>query len=148
MASSPITSWRIDGETTETRTDFIFLVSKITADGNCSHETKRCFLLGRKAMTNLDQFSCSVVSDSLRLHGLHAPCQASLSITNSWSLLKFMPITLVMPSNHLILCHPFSSRLQSFPASGSFPMSQFFASGGRNIGVSASASAFPMNIQK
>ena len=64
MASSPITSWRIDGETMETQTDFIFLVSKITADGNCSHETKRRFLLGRKSMTNLVQFSCSVVSDS------------------------------------------------------------------------------------
>ena len=54
MASSPITSWQLDGETTETLTDFIFLGSKITADGDCSHETKRCFLLGRKAMTNLD----------------------------------------------------------------------------------------------
>ena len=54
MASGPITSWQIDGETMETVTDFIFLCSKITADGNCSHEFKRCFLLGRKAMTNLD----------------------------------------------------------------------------------------------
>ena len=54
MASSPITSWQLDGETTETLTDFIFLGSKITADGDCSHETKRRFLLGRKAMTNLD----------------------------------------------------------------------------------------------
>ena len=54
MASCPITSWQIDGETTETVTDFIFLGSKITADGNCSHEIKRPLLLGRKAMTNLD----------------------------------------------------------------------------------------------
>ena len=54
MASGPITSWQIDGETMETVTDFIFLGSKITADGNCSHEFKRHFLLGRKAMTNLD----------------------------------------------------------------------------------------------
>ena len=54
MASSPITSWQIDGETMETVTDFIFLGSKITADGDCSHEIKRHFLLGRKAMTNLD----------------------------------------------------------------------------------------------
>ena len=52
MASSPITSWEIDGETVET--DFIFLGSKITADGDCSHEIKRCLLLGRKVMTNLD----------------------------------------------------------------------------------------------
>ena len=54
MPSSPITSWQIDGETMETVTDFIFLCSKITVDGDCSHEIKRCLLLGRKAMTNLD----------------------------------------------------------------------------------------------
>ena len=54
MASGPITSWQIDGETMETVTDFIFLGSKITADGDCSHEIKRGLLLGRKAMTNLD----------------------------------------------------------------------------------------------
>ena len=54
MASGPITSWEIDGETVETASDFIFGVSKITADGDCSHEIKRPLLLGRKAMTNLD----------------------------------------------------------------------------------------------
>ena len=54
MASGPITSWQIDGETMETVTDFNFLSSKITADGDCSHEIKRRLLLGRKAMTNLD----------------------------------------------------------------------------------------------
>ena len=54
MASGPITSWQIDGETVETMIDFIFLGSKITADGDCSHEIKRRLLLGRKAMTNLD----------------------------------------------------------------------------------------------
>ena len=54
MASGPITSWQIDGETMETVTDFIFLGSKITVDGNCSHEIKRHLLLGRKAVTNLD----------------------------------------------------------------------------------------------
>ena len=54
MASGPITSWEIDGETVETVSDFIFLGSKITADGDCSHEIKRCLLLGRKIMTNLD----------------------------------------------------------------------------------------------
>ena len=54
MASSPITSWEIDGETVETVSHFIFLGSKITADGDCSHEIKRCLLLGRKVMTNLD----------------------------------------------------------------------------------------------
>ena len=55
MASDPITSWQIEGETMETVTEFIFLGSKITADGDCSHEIKRCLLLGRKAMTNLDR---------------------------------------------------------------------------------------------
>ena len=54
MASSPITTWQVDGETMETVTDFIFLGSKITADGDCSHEIKRHLLLGRKVMTNLD----------------------------------------------------------------------------------------------
>ena len=54
MASGPITSWKIDGETVEAVSDFIFLGSKITADCDCSHEIKRCLLLGRKVMTNLD----------------------------------------------------------------------------------------------
>ena len=54
MASSTITSWQVDGETMETVTDFIFLGSKITSDGDCSHEIRRCLLLGRKAITNLD----------------------------------------------------------------------------------------------
>ena len=54
MASGPITSWEIDGDTVETVSDLIFLGSKITADGNCSHELKRCLLRGRKVMTNLD----------------------------------------------------------------------------------------------
>ena len=55
MASGPITSWQTDGETVETVSDFIFGDSKITADGDCSHEIKRCLLLGRKVMTNLDR---------------------------------------------------------------------------------------------
>jgi len=59
MASSPITSWQIDGETMETETDFIFLGSKITGDGDCSHEIKRRLLLGRKGMTNLESISKS-----------------------------------------------------------------------------------------
>ena len=76
-----------------------------------------------------------------------AACQASLSITNSQSLLKLMSIKSVMPSNHLILCCPFSSCLQSLPASWSFPVNQFFASGGQSIRASASTSVLPMNIQ-
>ena len=76
-----------------------------------------------------------------------AACQASLSITNSQSLLKFTSIALVMPSNHLIPCHPLLLQPSIFPASGSFQMSQFFASGGQITGVSASTSVLPMNIQ-
>ena len=57
MASGPVTSWEIDGETGKTVSDFIFGGSKITADGDCSHEIKRCLLLGRKVMTNLDTYS-------------------------------------------------------------------------------------------
>ena len=73
--------------------------------------------------------------------------QASLSITNSWSLLKLMSIESVMPSNHLLLCHPLILLPSIFPASGSFPMSQFFTSGGQSIGVSASTSVLSMDIQ-
>ena len=76
-----------------------------------------------------------------------AACQASLSITNSWSLLKLMSVKVVMPSNHLILCHPFSSCPQSSPASGSFSKSWLFTSGGQNIRALSSASVVPMNIR-
>ena len=69
--------------------------------------------------------------------------RASLFVANSWNLLKLMSIESVMPSSVV----PFSSCLQSFPASGSFPVGQFFASGGQSIGVSASASVLPMNTQ-
>ena len=89
------------------------------------------------------QFSRSVMTDCDPM-GCSTP--GFLSITNSWSLPKLMSIESVMPSRHLILRHPFSSCLQSFLASGSFSMSQFFPSGQR-IGVSASTSVLPMNIQ-
>ena len=69
MASSPITSWQIDGETVETVADFIFLGSKITADGDCSHEIKRYLLLGRKVMTNLDSIlESSNITLSTKVH--------------------------------------------------------------------------------
>ena len=64
MASSPITSWQIDGETMETVTDFIFLGSKINVDSDCSHEIKSCLLLGRKAMTNLSSVQFSTIAQS------------------------------------------------------------------------------------
>ena len=70
MASSPIISWQIDEETVETVTDFIFLGSKITEDGDCSHEIKRCLLLGKKAMTNLDSI--------LKRRDMTLPTKASL----------------------------------------------------------------------
>ena len=76
MASGPITSWQIDGETVETVADFIFLGSKITADGDCSHEIKRCLLLGRKVMTNLDSMLKSrdiTLSTKVRLGKAMAP---------------------------------------------------------------------------
>ena len=76
-----------------------------------------------------------------------AACLASLSFTISQSLLKLMSIESVMPSNHLILCHPLLLLPSIFPASGSFQMNQFFTSGGQSIGASATASFFPMNIQ-
>ena len=91
-------------------------------------------------------FNCSVMSNSVT--PWTAAHQVFPSITSSRSLLILMSIESVMPSNHL--SHPlvpFSSHLQSFPALGSFPMSQFFPSGGQSIGVSASASVLPVNIQ-
>jgi len=69
MASSPITSWQIDGETVETETDFIFGGSKITADGDCSHEIKRHLVIGRKVMTNLDSvFKSRAITLPTKVH--------------------------------------------------------------------------------
>ena len=115
MASGPITSWQIDGKKVETESDFIFLGSKITVDGDCSHEIKRHLLLGRKVMTNITsllksrditlptkvrlvkgmvfpvvissvQFSRSVVSDSLQPHGLQHPRLPCPSVmVSQWS---------------------------------------------------------------
>ena len=146
MASGPITSWQIEKEAVEAVSDFIFGGSKITADGDCSHEIKRCLLLERKFMTNLVQFSLSVMSDSLwSLESQHArpPCPSPTPRVYS----NLCPLSRwchpAIPSSVL----PFSSHLQSFPASGSFPMSQFFTSDGQSIGVSASASVLPKNTQ-
>ena len=79
MASGPITSWQIDEETMETVTDFIFLGSKITADGDCSHEIKRCLLLGRKAMTNLD----SMLKSKRHYFADKSPSNQSSGFSNS-----------------------------------------------------------------
>ena len=122
MASGPITSWQIEGEKVEAVTGVLFLGFKITADIDYSHKTKRHMLLGRKAITNLDSILKSrdiTLSTKVRINSVQfshscptlsnpwtVACQASLSITNSQSLFKLMPIESVMPSNRLILCHP------------------------------------------
>ena len=85
MASGPVTSWQIDGETVETVADFIYLGSKITPDGDCSHEIKICLLLGRKVMTNLVSQSVQLLSHVWLFATLWTIAhQASLSIINSW----------------------------------------------------------------
>ena len=104
-----------------------------------------CTPYGVYAFQSVSEFNCSIMSNSVSPST--AACQDSLSFTNSKSFLKLMSIESVIPSSHLILCHPLLLCLQSFPASGSFLMSQFFISGSQSIGVSASASVFPMNIQ-
>ena len=90
MASGPINSWQIDGETMETVTDFIFLGSKITADGDCSHEIKRCLLLGRKAMTNLDSiFKSRDITLLIKVH-ITLPIKVhsqSYGFSSSWASL-------------------------------------------------------------
>ena len=93
---------------------------------------------------------CPILCDSMDCSTPGFPVRHQLTqvrVTELWSLLKLMSIESVMPSNHLTLCCPLSSHLQSFPASGSFPMSQFFTPGGQGIAASASASVLPMNIQ-
>ena len=115
-----------------------------------------CFSLQADASRDQQTFSrknmylvarcCSVTKSCLALWDLRtAACQAFLSFTISQSLFNFMFIESGMPSNHLILCCPLLFLLQSFPASGSFPMNWLFTSGGQSIG--ASASVLPMNIQ-
>ena len=118
---------------------------------------KRCVnFFSKKAGLNLNIQKTKVMASgpissvqSLSLVQLFATpwtvaCQASLSITNSWSLPKLMSIESVMPSSHLILCHPLLLPPSIIPSIRVFPMSKFFASGGQGIGVSASASVLPV----
>ena len=90
MASGPITSWQIDGETVETVADFLFLGCKITADGDCSHEIKRCLLLGRKSMTNLD--SMLISKDVTLLTKVHLVKPMAFAVVmygcESWTIKK------------------------------------------------------------
>ena len=88
MASGPITSWQIDGETMETVTEFNFLGSKIIADGDCSHEIKRCFLLGRKVMTNLDSILKS----------------RDITLPTKIHLVKVMVLPIVMCEKQKVMC--------------------------------------------
>ena len=90
MASGPITSWQIDGETMETVTDFIYLGSTITADGDCSHEIKRHLLLGRKAMTNLDSILKSIdITMPTKVHLVKAMVfPVALYGCESWTIKK------------------------------------------------------------
>ena len=86
-ASSPITSWQIDGETAETVSDFIFWGSKITADGDCSHEIKRCLLLGRKVMTNLDSLLKSRdITLSIKVHLVKVMFFPVVMLCESWTI--------------------------------------------------------------
>ena len=134
--------WRKSGKVA----DFISGGSRITADGDCSHEIKRRLLLGRKVMTSLRQFSCSVVSNSLwprELQHARLPCTSTTPGVYPNSC----------PSSQW--CHPavsssvipFSSCPQSLPASRSFPISELFPWGGKSIGVSALASVLPKNTE-
>ena len=112
-------------------------------------------ILKHKLIGNIGYYTSKVQFNSVQLLSRvpffespwTAARQASLCITSSQSLLKLMSIESVMLSNHLYSVVPFSSHLQSFPASGSFQMSQLFVSGGQRIGISASTSVLPMNIQ-
>ena len=125
----------------------ILTLSLLVAIERCK-EMKWSWLCATKA--SLQSVRSVAVTESFWLFATSwtAACQPSLSITNSWSLLKFKSIDSVMPCNHLILCRPPSLAFDiAFPASGSFPVSQFFASGGQRIRVSASASVLPMNIR-
>ena len=90
MESGPITSWQINGETVETVRDFIFLGSKITADGDCSHEIKRCLLLGKKAMTNLDSIlKCRDITLLTKIHLVKAVVFAVIMYgCDSWTIKK------------------------------------------------------------
>ena len=116
MASGPITSWQIDGETMETVTDFLFLGSKITADGYCSHEIKRRLLLGRKGMTNLDS-----ILKSREITLLTKACLVKAMVFSgvmygceSWSIKKRSEVTQSRPT----VCNPWTVAHQAPPSMG------------------------------
>ena len=110
----------------------------------CFHD--RCCSAAQSCPTLFDSMDCSTPGLPVH-HQLQELTQTHVSFTISWSLLKLMSFESVMPSNHLILCRPLLLPPSVFPASGSFPVSQVFASGGQSLGASASASVLPVNIQ-
>ena len=173
MVSCPITSWQIDDETMKTVTDFIFLGSKITADGDCSHEIKRCLLLGRKAMTNLNSIFKSrdiTLPTNVRLiKAMVFPVVTwELDGKESWALRNWCFWTVVLEK---ILQSPLDCKeIQPVNPKGNqswifigrtgaeaetsifsriwvFSKESFFPWGGQNIGVSASASVLLKNTQ-
>ena len=121
MASGTITSWKIDGETVEIVSDFIFGGSKITADGDWSHEIKRCLLVGRKVMTNLDSVlknrDITLPTEVCLVKAMVFPVVMffQLVLHQLPELLKFMSNESVMPSNLLILCRPLLLPPSIFP---------------------------------
>ena len=108
MASGPITSWEIDGETVETVSDVIFLGSKITADGDCSHEIKRCFLLGRKVMTNLDSIlKKRDITLPTKFHLVKAMVFPVVMYgCESWTIMKAAAAAAKLLQSCLTLCNP------------------------------------------
>ena len=130
MASGPITSWEIDEETVETVSDFIFLGSKITADGNCSHEIKRRLLLGRKVMTNLDKFrplaqSCPTLCDPMNRSTPGLPVHHQLPEFTQTHVHRVRDA--IQPSHPLSSPSPPAPNPSQRLPSESFPMSQLFA---------------------
>ena len=122
MASGTITSWKIDGETVEIVSDFIFGGSKITADGDWSHEIKRCLLVGRKVMTNLDSIlknrDITLPTEVCLVKAMVFPVVMffQLVLHQLPELLKFMSNESVMPSDLLILCRPLLLPPSIFPS--------------------------------
>ena len=134
-----------------------YLIYILVLSACCLAHGRPLILLNTVRNTKINNSYDIVLSSVSSVHSLNhvrlfatpwtAACQASLTITNSRSLLKLMSIELVMPSNHLILCHPLLLLPSIFPSIRSFPMSQFFSSGAQRTGVSASASVLPMSTQ-
>ena len=177
MASSPITSWKIKGEKVEVVTNFIFLGSRITVDSDCSHEIKRCLLIGRKTMRNLDsKFKSLDITLPIQVPIVKARifpdimCGCEISSVIQLCPTLCNPMDCCMPGfpvHHQLLelaqthVHWLSDAIQpshalsspSPPAfnlsqhQGFFPVSQLFTLGGQSIRISASQSVLPMNIQ-